>query len=313
MRISVIIITRNRKDDVKQTIEGYLSQTYSDKEIVVIDNESRDGTREMMEVDYPDIKYLWLPDNFDIRSINLGVELSTGDIIWRTDSDSHPESPDTFERVAGIFKNHPDIDIVCSENIEVKKAYTVWEWYPFQVDKTKEPPDGFPANIFAGTGAGIRRNVFDKIGGFWEFGFEELDFCTRAILAGCKVRYFPSVRTLHFSSPFDRNNNNRWIQILKQNVRYSWRYFPFFQAIGRVIQFYSTHLFFGVLKGVSIGAVFESFFTVLAVSFSTFRNERKVVTTAQLKEITMGVSVFRTQVNYFREIIKRNIKKWRNH
>ena len=37
--------------------------------------------------------------------------------------------------------------------------------------------------MFAGTGAAIRREVFDKIGGFWEFGFEEINI----VVAGAGV------------------------------------------------------------------------------------------------------------------------------
>ena len=125
MKISIVIITRNRMVDVKASILGYLRQTYQDKEIIVIDNASADGTREMMASEFPDIQYLWLPDNFDIRSINLGVQLSKGDIIWRTDSDSYPESPDAFEKVIDIFEKHPSIDIIATDDIEVRQGSTL--------------------------------------------------------------------------------------------------------------------------------------------------------------------------------------------
>ena len=102
MKISVIIITRNRCNDLRNTISAYLKQTYSDKEVIVVDNGSNDGTKEMMNIEFPEIKYLWLPENFDIRSINIGIEMSSGDIIWRTDDDSYPEQPDAFEKVVNI-------------------------------------------------------------------------------------------------------------------------------------------------------------------------------------------------------------------
>ena len=187
MKISVVIITRNREEDVRRSLEGYLRQTYQNKEIIVIDNASTDGTRAMMKNEYPNIQYMWLPDNFDIRTINIGVELSTGDVIWRTDSDSYPESEFAFEQAVEIFKNNPNIDIIATEDIEVRKNHQPWDWYPLPIDKNNIPSDGFKANFFPGTGAAIKRKVFDKIGGFWEFGFEELDFCTRAIVAGFNV------------------------------------------------------------------------------------------------------------------------------
>lgn len=147
MKISVVIVTRNRIDDLRVCLDGYLNQTYTNKEIIIVDNASTDGTRELIEKDYPMVKYLWLPDNFDIRTINIGVEMSTGDIIWRTDSDSHPEDADTFDRVVEIFKDNAHIDIIATEDIEVKKNSAPWDWYPLKIDKSKIPEDGFKANF----------------------------------------------------------------------------------------------------------------------------------------------------------------------
>lgn len=313
MKISVVIITRNRLEDVRRSIEGYLAQIYPDKEIIVIDNASTDGTREMMKESYPDIKYLWLPDNFDIRTINIGIEMSSGDIIWRTDSDSYPENPDAFDKAIEIFEKFPDIDIIATEDIEVRNNYEPWDWYPIPIDKSKMPEDGFKANFFPGTGAAIKRKVFDKIGGFWEFGFEELDFCTRAIMAGFKVRYFPNIRTLHYASPGDRNAANRWVMASKQHIRYNWRYFPFYRALGRSIEIIFFQIMLAVMTKVPFSAIFEGFFSMMAVIFSTYRNERNVVPKHLLPDITLGVSVFHTQMRFYKRVLKNKLMKWRKN
>lgn len=309
MKFSVIIVTRNRLEDVKRSIEGYLAQTYQNKEIIVIDNASTDGTREMMKKEYPVIKYLWLPDNFDIRTINLGVEMSSGDIIWRTDSDSYPESPDAFEKVAEIFANHPDIDIIATEDIEVRKGNQPWDWYPLPIDKSNVPDNGFKANFFPGTGAAIKRKVFDKIGGFWEFGFEELDFCTRAIIAGFNVRYFPNIRTLHFASPKDRNNANRWVMASKQYIRYSWRYFPFGHALWRSFQIIFFQILLAVFTKIPPSAILEGFFGMLSIMFYTYRNERNVVPPEKMNDITLGVSVSHNQMRFFKQVVMNKLRK----
>ena len=313
MRISVIIVTRNRKEDVRVSLEGYLRQTHQDKEIIVVDNESTDGTSEMMANDYPDIKYLWLPDNFDIRSINIGIEMSTGDIIWRTDSDSHPESEYAFEEVLKIFEEKPDIDIIATEDIEVRKGYQPWEWYPLAIDKNNIPKDGFKANFFPGTGAAIKRKVYDKIGGFWEFGFEELDFCTRAIVAGFNVRYFPNIRTLHYASPQDRDNPNRWVKASKQYIRYNWRYFPFSKALGRSIQIFFFQITWAIMNRMPLISILEGIFGMLEMMAYTYRNERNVVPEDKIPDITLGVTVAHTQFRFFKQVISNKIKQlWKS-
>jgi GT2 family glycosyltransferase len=311
MKISVIIITRNRCIDLKNTIHAYLMQTYTDKEVIVVDNASNDGTREMMNLEFPEIKYFWLPENFDIRSINIGIEMSSGDIIWRTDDDSYPEQADAFEKVAAIFKNNEDIHIICSEDIEVRQNYKIWEWYPIKVDKINIPQKGYKANSFPGTGAGIRREVYDKIGGFWEFGFEELDFCTRAIVAGYNIRYFPNIRTLHFASSGNRNNAVRWVKISKQLIRYQWKYFPFWMALSQTMLYIPVQFIEAIAKRLPLSAIFEGFFGMLSVAFGAYREERQVVPTNMIDDITLGTNAFKTQIHYYKTIfgLKFNFKK----
>jgi len=311
MKFSVIIITRNRLKDLIFTINAYSQQTW-EKEIIVVDNTSDDGTKEYIPLHFKNVKYLWLPENFDIRSINIGIELSTGDVIWRTDDDSHPEDNDAFSKVAKLFNDNPDIDIICTEDIEVKSNYQIWDWYPLKVDKNNIPQKGFESNVFPGTGAGIRRKVYDKIGGFWEFGFEEIDFCTRAIINGFNVRYFPNIRTLHYSSPGNRNQSVRWVKISKQLIRYQWKYFPFMNALGRTILYFNVQFIEAIKKRLPISAIMEGLFGMISVAFGTFREERQVVPKEMIKRITLGVHPLKVQYVFYKNIIDRKLFKRRN-
>ena len=311
MRISAVIVTHDRKDDLRRSIGAYLKQTHPDTEIVVVDNASTDGTREMMENDFPDVKYLWLPDNFDIRAINIGVEMSTGDVIWRNDNDSNPETDDVFEKVNDIMEKHPDIHILAGEDIEVRSNYAIYEWYPKKVDKENVPEKGYKSHTLCGTGAAIRREVFDKIGGFWEFGFEEIEFCTRAIVADFNIRYFPNIRTLHYASPGNRNVGNRFVHMSKQYVRYTWKFFPFWRAAGRTIVFAFMQFLQAIGSRVPISSFFEAIFQAQATIIHTIRNERRVVPKDKLEDITLGVNYLTTQIQYIGFMIRKKLKKWR--
>jgi GT2 family glycosyltransferase len=311
MRISVVIATRNRKEDLERSLEGFLYQSYGDKEIIVIDNESRDGTKEMMAEKYPNVKYLWLPDNFDIRSINIGVEISTGDIIWRTDSDSHPETIYTFEHVIEKFNAQPDIDIICAEDIEVRRGNQVWDWYPFSVDKINIPEEGYKANTFAGTGAAIKRTVFNKIGGFWDFGFEEIDFCTRAIVAGFNIRYFPDIRVLHFATQAERVPAERWVRVSKQLIRYNWKYFPLRSALWRTMVVMLSQMLNGMASRLSPLVLLEGFIQMQATILTTYRNERQPVPKEVLPDITLGIGIGRMVATYYKDLIIKKFRQWR--
>jgi GT2 family glycosyltransferase len=309
MKISVIIVTRNRKNDLKFTIENYLLQSYPDKEIIIVDNGSEDGTPLMMKTYFPEIDYTWIPDNFDIRSLNTAVSRSSGDIMWRTDDDSFPEDKEAFRKIVEIFQKNDDIDIICSEDIEVTDNNQIWEWYPHKVDKVNIPEKGYQSHIFPGTGAGIRKRVFDKIGGFWEFGFEELDFCTRAILAGFKVRYFPNIRTLHYSSSNNRIADDRWVKIHKQMIRYQWKFMPFWLAMGNMLIIMISATIAAIYKRIRPAAFFEGIFGMISVSFMAYRNERNVVPKHLMYDVTLGTSIFRSQVLFFKSVITRKFKR----
>lgn len=309
MKISVVIATRNRKDDLKICLEGFLIQTYKDFDIIVIDNQSTDGTKEMMSNEFKNIKYLWLPDNIDILAQNLGRELTDGEIIWRTDSDAHPESEDMFQKVVSIFQKHSDIDIISTIEVQVNNNYNIVENQPGKIDYENPPEKGYKANNFMGAGAAIRRRVFDKVGGFWQFGMEEIDFSTRAILAGCNIRYFPNLRTLHYASQHDRNKSERWLSIYKQMLRYIWKYYPlgkaFFASLSTVISSYID----AVGQKIKLGVVIQSFFTFHHIMLNTIRNERMKVNKEEYEAITLGVPIHKRQIKYLRNRIKSKFSK----
>ena len=310
MKISVIIVTMNRKNELRDTLNAFIRQTYPDKEIIVIDNASSDGTREMVTNEFPMLQYLWLPENFDTRSINIGVSMSSGDIIWRTDDDSYPESEFAFEEVVQIFTKFPNIDIIATEDIEVVDNFTIYDWYPLKIDKDKIPEYGFKSNIFIGNGAAIRKKVFDKIGGFGSFGFEEVDFSFRAIIAGFNIRYFPSIRILHFASQNSRLKPERWIKMSTQYTRLQMRFFPFPLALGRAFMVIVFQMFSGIIKLLPISVLIEGFLSMLNIIFSTCRKDRLPVAKDKIQDITLGVGLFYNQWQYFQQIFTRRLKIW---
>lgn len=309
MKVSIVIITRDRLEDLRNTLNAYSKQSYPDKEIILIDNGSTDGTKQAIPIEFPEVKYWYLPYNFNIPAINIGVEMASGDIIWRCDDDSYPESNDALAESVEIFTKYPEIDIIATDDVEVKLGNVVVDWYPLKVDKSKMPPDGFVSNTFHGTGAAIRKKVFDKIGGFWEFGFEELDFSTRAILAGFNIRYFPSIRTLHFSSAGNRKSADRWIMISSQLIRYNCKYFPVWRALGRSYLFFIFQLLSGVLKRMPVLAILECAFSMKAAALGALRNERVNASREQLQQITLGVSSVSTFFNFFNQAIVNKVSK----
>jgi GT2 family glycosyltransferase len=314
MKISVIIITHNRKHQVDRTINAYLNQTYKNIEIIIIDNASKDGTKELIEQkylngQYEHIKYLWLPDNIDTRAINLGIEMSDGDIIWRTDDDSEPEDSKAFEFVVEKFNKYPDIHIIAAEIINVYSNNMVYHWHMLDVDKTNIPDNGYKTFTFIGCGAAIRKDVFNKVGFFWEFGIEEEDLSIRAIVNGFNIRYFPNLKVLHFASAANRNRGDRWVIFTKQYIRIFWKHYPLHLAIINTFSIIFFQTFDAIIFRIPLLNFLDGAFAFWSTLFHTIKHERNPIPSEMVKDVNLGISFTNKQIKLYKHKFKSLIEK----
>jgi len=86
-KVSVIITTFNRSALVVNAIESVLSQTYTNYEIIVIDDGSTDDTAERLRPFLKQIRYCYQENRGVSAALNKGIELSKGEWIARHDSD----------------------------------------------------------------------------------------------------------------------------------------------------------------------------------------------------------------------------------
>lgn len=85
--VSVIIPTYNRAKYVTHAIDSVLAQTYSDYEIIIVDDGSTDNTREVLETYMDKIRYLY-QDNAGVSAArNTGIKTAKGKWIAFLDSD----------------------------------------------------------------------------------------------------------------------------------------------------------------------------------------------------------------------------------
>ena len=116
-KISVIIPTYNRANLIKNTIKGVINQTYTDWELLIVDDGSTDNTKEIVkELMSKDIriKYFY-QENCGCPSgpRNLGINKAIGEYIAFLDSDDE-WLPTKLEKQLSIFENsnNPKLGIV---------------------------------------------------------------------------------------------------------------------------------------------------------------------------------------------------------
>ena len=112
--ISIIIPTYNRAALLKETLESVLAQTYTDYEIIIIDDGSTDHTEETVQAFLTDdrIRYIKQPNAGVSVARNHGIFEARGEWIAFLDSDDL-WFPDKLEKQMAFLAEHPTAGAVC--------------------------------------------------------------------------------------------------------------------------------------------------------------------------------------------------------
>lgn len=98
--VSIIIPTNNRKELLGTCLVSVMAQDYPDKEVVVVDDGSNDGTADFLEDNFPQVKIVRNPKSLGPAAAkNQGIINSHGEYILFLDSDSELIFPDTISQM----------------------------------------------------------------------------------------------------------------------------------------------------------------------------------------------------------------------
>lgn len=230
IKTSIVIITYNRKNDLRECIDSILNQSYVPDEIIIVDNNSTDGTENYFksELKNPLVKYIRLDKNLGVAGgRNYGIKQASGDILVFIDDDSLIEPINAIEKIIKKFEENPEIGIIAFKIVNYHTK-TIWrEEFP-HIDKSLNPEEEFETTYFIGAGHAIRREVFKKCGLYpddYFYGMEELDLSFRVIDKGFKIVYFPKVLVWHKKSPLGRvTDEKKWIYTYRNRLAISYKY-----------------------------------------------------------------------------------------
>jgi glycosyltransferase involved in cell wall biosynthesis len=104
-RVSVIIPTFNRREYLPVALDSVLAQTYTDYEIVIIDDGSTDDTRDILAPYEQRIRYFYQQNSGIAAARNRGIEESRGAYLALLDSDDYWLPGKLALQVEGLEKN----------------------------------------------------------------------------------------------------------------------------------------------------------------------------------------------------------------
>ena len=110
-KVSVIIPTHNREQFIARAIDSVLAQTFTDYEIIVVDDGSIDLTRDVLRAYDNRIKYVYQENKGVSAARNLGIRESTSQYIAFLDSDDY-WAPEKLELQVEVLDKHDNVGIV---------------------------------------------------------------------------------------------------------------------------------------------------------------------------------------------------------
>ena len=133
MKVSLVTVTFNSDQTLRDTIQSVFNQTYSDIEYIIIDGLSKDNTVDIIRKYEPQfqgrLKWISERDNGLYDAMNKGIRMSTGDIVGIINSDDFYHRRDIISRVAEAFKNeetqavYGDVRFVNPDNLNRTVRY----------------------------------------------------------------------------------------------------------------------------------------------------------------------------------------------
>lgn len=103
MFVSVVIPARNEEDYIRKCLDSLYKQTRLPEEIIVVDNNSKDKTAEMVKRFYPKIKLIKEMRIGAAHARDTGFNAARGEIICRTDADVRP-GKNWVKKILTFFK-----------------------------------------------------------------------------------------------------------------------------------------------------------------------------------------------------------------
>ncbi|MGZ8941321.1 MAG: glycosyltransferase family 2 protein [Methylobacter sp.] len=247
--VSVIIISWNARDYLRGCLNS-INQTGAScvQEVIVVDNDSKDGSPEMVEKEFPDVSLIRAGGNLGFaRANNLAMKHAKGSMYALVNSDVivHPGCLDTL---ATFLDQHDNVGLVGPRviggdgNLQLtcRRIPSVWNtvcrvlsldriFQSWQIFSGFEVPQRnhdkcTEAEVLSGCFCVTRKKAVDEVGGMDEqffFYAEDIDWCKRFRDAGWKLMFVPEAVATHFGGASTSNAPLRFsIEIHRANLKY---------------------------------------------------------------------------------------------
>jgi hypothetical protein len=219
-------VTYQARDLLRDCLQSLYQNTRRRFEVIVVDNGSKDGVREMLAGEFPAVKLIENESNAGFtKPMNQALRLGRGRYLIQLNPDTLV-LPEALDRLANFLDHNPEIGIcgpkVLNQDLTMQKQCRRGEARPWAVItyflgfselfphsrlfgqylmSFYDEDQAHPVAAVSGSCMAIRRALLDQIGYLDERFFayqEDSDLCFRARQAGWKVYYQPQAQIIHY-------------------------------------------------------------------------------------------------------------------
>jgi GT2 family glycosyltransferase len=255
--IYVVIANWNGKEVLEKCLFSLFANTSNPQcKVVVVDNASKDGSREMLQKDFPKVEVIKNAENAGFsRANNQGIRYALANrakYVLLLNNDVEITDRNWLQALTCTLESDNKIGIVgckllypngkiqhAGGLINITGGHNRGEG---QVDTGKYDKVAF-VDFVTGAVLLIRADVIRKIGfldeGFTPLYFEDADWCVRSRLYGFKIAYSPNPTLIHHcgSSAKKLNHQKKTLFHRRSFIRFFLLNFQFADIVKRIIKF----------------------------------------------------------------------------
>ena len=237
--VSLVISVWNRRDDLRENLAAIRAQTVAPDQVIVVDNDSSDGTPEMVIAEFPEVQLIRMPhsDYGACETFNVGFSSARGELVGILDDDVI--LPKTFvEQMVQKFEEEPATTAILSPKV-IEPEMPDWYLNNERLHRERYLATVRGCGSMARAAALREANWYDIR--FFIFG-NERDLTTRLLNLGYRVKMFPQVEVFH-KAPFGMRHGKRSLYYHVRNFwLYAFKYLPWSQVLGFPFRFLAKGL-----------------------------------------------------------------------
>jgi N-acetylglucosaminyl-diphospho-decaprenol L-rhamnosyltransferase len=257
--LSVIIVSYNTRDYLAVCLKSVMEQQGIAFEVIVVDNNSTDGSNRMVTKEFPGVKLIANSENLGFgQANNQALKICRGRYVYFLNPDTVTE-PNCFITMLRFMEDNTGIGLAGTKMLYPDRSFhpSAGDGYPGGRRARKIMPD-LPGDIAWVLGASMIApiTVIKAMHGFDERFFlygEEQDLCLRIRKSGLQIGYITDAVVIHWGGKSERNNlpADVWAKKIRAEYLFYTKHYPdatvrairradCIQAYWRLISIYAT-------------------------------------------------------------------------